>query len=108
MKYDEIEKRILTYLLFYYITWSDNPNASRLFFSFKFLWRKNRGKLAEISDFAGVGDRSRDLSHSGQVSEPLHYGDGLANPKEFAHHLHAHEWREQIDPGTMHHTHGFS
>ena len=41
---------------------------------------KNWGKLAEISDFAGAGDRSRDLSHSGQVSEPLHYGDGLANP----------------------------
>ena len=42
---------------------------------------KNGGKLAENSNFPDAGDRSRDLLHSGQVSEPLHYGDGLANPK---------------------------
>ena len=42
---------------------------------------KKLGKLAENSEFAGAGDRSRDLSHARQVSEQLHYGDGLENPK---------------------------
>ena len=32
-----------------------NPNASGVFFSFKFLWAKNGGKLAENSDFAEAG-----------------------------------------------------
>ena len=42
---------------------------------------KESGKISENFNFAGTGDRSRDLSHSRQVSESLHYRDGLANPK---------------------------
>ena len=41
-----------------------NRNASRVYFCFKFLWGKNLGKLAGNSDFAGAGDRSRDLSRA--------------------------------------------
>ena len=63
------------------------------------------GKWQENSNFSGARDRSQDLSHARQVSEPLHQGDGLANPKNLI--LgYAREWREQIDPATMHHTRG--
>ena len=49
-----------------------NPNAKSKFFSFKFLWEKKGN-----SEFAGAGDWTRDLSHTRQVSEPLHYEVGL-------------------------------
>ena len=54
---------------------------SRVFFLSNSRGERIGGKLAEISEFADAEDRSRDL---------------------------AHEWREQIDPGTMHHTCGFT
>ena len=46
----------------------------------------------------GAGDRSRDLSHTRQVSEPLHFGGGLANPKNLLPiYMRVNGLREQID-----------
>ena len=57
------------------LTLLPNPNV----FDENFLLNSSRDKNGGNSDFAGAGD----LSHARQVSEPLHYRGGLANPKNF-------------------------
>ena len=64
------------------------------------------------SDFVGAGEWgsiSEPLAclAGWRVSVPLHYGGGVANPKNLLPVYRRAVWRYEIDPGNMHHRRGF-